>query len=149
MKGKTNNLNQALLSAMDKYADRICLKVKRGGRYQDISFRQFQLLTLRLANFFSLRGVVTRGERVAIIADNSPEWMATYVACLLSGGIVVPLNPEFPQEVLCFALKHSGASLAVIQDGEQTRMIEDSDEAFPELRTLLVIEGDAEIQPEK
>jgi long-chain acyl-CoA synthetase len=139
MKEKVKNINQALLLAMDKYTSRTCFKVKGNGRYQDISYGQFQKLTFSLADFFRRQGLV-EGDRIAIIVENSPEWMVGYVASLLSGVIVVPLNPLLPVEALRFALQHSGASTAVFQSREQSRIMEVSREGFPDLKTLLFLE---------
>ena len=50
MDEKAQNLNQALLAAMDTYAGRTCFRVKRGRRYYDVSYRRFQKLTFRLVN---------------------------------------------------------------------------------------------------
>jgi len=140
MKEKVKNIGQALLLAMDKYAGRTCFKVKRDGRYQDITYGEFQKLTFRLAQFFRGQGLA-EGDRVAIIVENSPEWMLGYVASLLSGMVVVPLNPLLPAEILRFALQHSGTSLAFFQGREQSRIIEESTEEFPCLSTLLFLKG--------
>ncbi len=91
MNGQTENLNQALLAAMETHARQTCFRIKRGRRYQSIPYRRFQRMAFRLAGYFHRQGA-SNGERVAIIADNPLEWMVVYVACLLSGGAVVPLR---------------------------------------------------------
>jgi long-chain acyl-CoA synthetase len=143
MNRQIQNLNQALLAAMDTYAERTCFRVKRGGRHQDISYRQFQRLTFRLASFFRRYGL-TEGERVAIIADNCLEWMVAYVACLLSGGIAVPLPTSLASDTLCLIMQDSGARLAVVHDERQSRILESIVEELPDLDTVLAISKDEE-----
>ena len=91
MNKQAKNFNQALLAAMDTYAEQTCFQAKQSGYYHNISYQQFQTLTFRMARFFGNRGIVN-GERVAIVANNSPVWIAAYMACLLSGGVAVPLH---------------------------------------------------------
>ncbi len=74
MKQVAQNLNQALLTAMDTYAERICFQVKRGGRYQNIFYQHFQTHTFHLTKFFRDQGLAD-GERIVLAADNCLEWM--------------------------------------------------------------------------
>jgi long-chain acyl-CoA synthetase len=138
MDEKAQNLNQALLAAMDTYAGRTCFRVKRGRRYYDVSYRRFQKLAFRLVNFFNHYGL-DQGERVAIIADNSMEWMVAYVACLLSGGVAVPLPTSLSPDILQYVLRDSSARLAVVQDERQSHILESMLEELPELDTVLAM----------
>ncbi len=139
MKEKTERLNHALLRAINKYDTKTCFKVKRNGRYKDLSYGEFQKVTLSLVQFFNSNGL-HNGDRVSIIAEISPEWMAAYVACLLSGLVVVPLNPLFPTEVLRYSLQNSGSSLAIFQGTGQRHIVEDAHDLFPDLKTVLYVE---------
>ncbi len=143
MNEQIQNLNQALLAAMDTYAERTCFRVKRGSRYQDVSYRRFQKLTFRLASFFRDYGL-SQGERVAIIADNCLEWIVAYVACLLSGGIAVPLSTSLAPDMLCFILQDAGARLVVVHDDRQEGILESIVEELPDLDTVLAISKDEE-----
>ena len=102
MDEQIKNLNQLLLAAMDAYARQTCFRIKRGRYYQSISYRRFQTLVFRLTAFFLGQGVV----RIAIAVDNCLEWMTAYVACLLSGGSVVPLRPSLAPDMLLTILFH-------------------------------------------
>jgi long-chain acyl-CoA synthetase len=138
---QVQNLNQALLGAMDIYANRRCFQLKQGGRYQSISYRRFQTLTLRLVSFFGDRGLAN-GERVVIIADNCLEWMVAYVACLLSGGVAVPVPTSLAPEMLRFILRDSAASMVVVQDERQSHILESIVRELPDLDTVLAIDKD-------
>ena len=45
-------------------------------------------------NFSSilLENGLTKGDRVALVIENSPEYSAYYYGAILAGGVVVPLN---------------------------------------------------------
>ncbi|UCC88866.1 MAG: AMP-binding protein [Anaerolineales bacterium] len=141
MNEQYQNLNQALLATMDTFDSRPCFQIRRGDRYQGTSYRRFKALTLRLAGFFRDSGVA-RGERVAIIGDNCLEWMLAYAACLLTGGVAVPLPTSLAPDMLCFILQDSGARLAVLQDERQSRILESIVRELPELDTVLAINID-------
>jgi len=143
MSNKIKNLNQALLQAMDRYGEQTCFQIKQGRRYQKISYRQLQMLTFRMARFFSKQGIAG-GERVVLVADNSLEWMAAYLGCLFSGGVVVPLHASVAPVMLNFILQDSGASLAVLQNQEHLQTVStdrtlDSNDGLPNLQTILAI----------
>ncbi len=141
-------MNQVLLAAMDAYAGRACFQIKRGKRYRSISYRRFQTLTFRLTSFLRRQSV----SRVAVVADNCLEWMIAYVACLLSGGAVVPLRTSLAPDTLHFILRDSSARLVILKDEEHLQAISasltsDTDDRLPDLKTILVIDGEGELPP--
>ena len=151
MNKQASNFNEAILQAMNSYARQPCFKVKRGARYHDISYWRFQILTLHMVHFFRDQDL-SNGERVAIVADNSLEWMVTYMACLLAGGVAVPLRVSYTPETVRSILADSGASLAVLQDEKHiqalsTDLNSDTDSTLPHLKTILAINNDDELPP--
>lgn len=53
------------------------------------------------------------GDRVALLAANSPDWLVTFWATVLVGAVSVPLNAWWKTEELTFALEDCGARVAV------------------------------------
>jgi long-chain acyl-CoA synthetase len=51
------------------------------------------------------------GERVAILADNHPRWIAAYLGIIAAGGTAVPLDTAYHADQVAKLLKDSGASL--------------------------------------
>jgi long-chain acyl-CoA synthetase len=136
---QAKSLNQALLMAMDNYTEKTCFYVRRGRRFQRISYGRFLKLTFRLVNFIHQHGLA-EGERVAIIADNPLEWMVVYVACLLSGRVVVPLRAWLPAKTLQVMVRDSGACLALVQGKDQSQIITEAGRGLPDLKNVLVVE---------
>ena len=68
-------------------------------------------LALALASRFA------PGERVAIWAPNSPEWVLMQYACALAGITLVTANPAFQARELRYVLEKSGA-VALFQERE-------------------------------
>ncbi|RKH74486.1 non-ribosomal peptide synthetase, partial [Corallococcus sp. AB045] len=58
---------------------------------------------------------VTRGSRVAVLAERSPELVAGLLATLKVGAAYVPISPGVPPERLAFMLEDCGASVLLTQ----------------------------------
>lgn len=56
---------------------------------------------------------ITRGERVALLLPNSPQFLAVYYGFLAAGAVIVPLNPLSTESELTFYLNDSGARTVV------------------------------------
>jgi len=127
---------------MATYARQTCFQVSHGGSYRNISYQRFENLVLRLASFFQDYGL-SQGDRVAIIADNCLEWMVAYVACLLSGGVAVPLPTSLASDMLRFLLRDCGARLAMVHDERQGHILEGLTQELPDLETVLAVNADS------
>ncbi|MBK5936921.1 MAG: AMP-binding protein [Halorhodospira halophila] len=66
---------------------------------------------------------VDRGERVALFAPNSAEWVVACLAILDAGAVVTPLDTQMPRAELTHALADSGAR-RIFTGGEAARRLE-------------------------
>ena len=87
--------------------------------YEDerVSFEAFTRATLALADWMREQGV-RKGDRVAIVMRNLPEWPVAFFASILLGAIATPLNGWWSGEELLYGLKDSGAKI-LSADGER------------------------------
>ena len=75
-----------------------------------------------------LRGLgVGRGDHVAILCGNRPEWVAACLAVISAGAVVVPLDVQIGDEILGSVLSDSGAG-HVFTTAEQAGRLEGADE---------------------
>ncbi|WP_406726986.1 non-ribosomal peptide synthetase [Streptomyces sp. GD-15H] len=84
--------------------------VTSGGR--SLSYEEVGAAAGRLAGVLRARGVGPE-VRVAVCLPRSVEWVAALLAVFESGGVYVPLDPEYPQSRLEFMLADSGAAVVV------------------------------------
>jgi long-chain acyl-CoA synthetase len=80
-----------------------------------ITYRQLHRMTIRLAAAFANLGV-KRGNRVAIILPNIPQYVIAHYALLKLGAILVPTNPLYVERELEHQLNDSGAEFAIALD---------------------------------
>lgn len=62
---------------------------------QPLTYARLGEMVRALAAALVARGL-TRGQAVAILAENSPEWGIAYLAVTACGGVAVPILPDFP-----------------------------------------------------
>ncbi|RJP61435.1 MAG: long-chain fatty acid--CoA ligase [Ignavibacteriales bacterium] len=86
--------------------NRPVLRYKYTSEYSDISYQQLFDTTEKFANGLASLGV-KRNDKVAIIAENRPEWVYSDMAILGLGAIDVPLYPISTSETIQFILNNS------------------------------------------
>ena len=96
---------------------------KRGSAWQVISSRQYYGYVTALARAMRQWGL-KKGDRVAILSENRPEWMIADFACVCGGIIDVPVYATLTAEQTAYLLKHSGARVAFVSTLEQLRKIQ-------------------------
>ena len=81
------------------------------------------------------------GERVAIWAPNSAEWIFAALGAQCAGGTIVPINTRFKGHEAAHVLERSGASMLFTADGfldnDYGAMLRDTTVRLPDLRETL------------
>jgi acyl-CoA synthetase (AMP-forming)/AMP-acid ligase II len=86
------------------YPNEIALKYEE----REYTFAYFNERVNRLANaLFRFR--IRKGDRIAVLERNCPEYLELYFGAAKCGNVVVPINPRLSQEEILFLLKDSGA----------------------------------------
>ena len=87
------------------------------------TFDSFGRATLTLAHRLIADGV-KKGDRVAVIMRNLPEWPVAFWAGQLVGAIVTPLNAWWTGAELEYGLADSGTKVAIVDDERLDRIAE-------------------------
>ena len=96
-------------------AERSAFRHKIDGVYTDITFKQFKQETESFAMGLASLGV-KRGDKVAIIGENRPEWVYSDMAIMGLGGVDVPLYPISTSETIEFILNNSEAVGVIVSN---------------------------------
>ena len=93
--------------------------------YQDerIPYEGFARASLTLANLLVAKGL-KKGDRVALVMRNLPEWPVVFMGALLAGAIVVPLNAWWSGTELAYGILDCGARF-VFADAERLARLKD------------------------
>ena len=73
------------------------------------TYEQLEERVHRFAQYLSTR--ISPGDRVAVLAPNTPEMLMAHYAVLLAGGVLIALNTRLAAHELQYILEHSEARL--------------------------------------
>jgi len=104
-----------LCGALDQTAERFPDKEAIVFRDRRISYRDLHENVRRLAKSF-LKAGVKKGDKVAIMMTNHPEWICARDAAIKVGACWVPINTRYRTTELEFILRHSEANTLVMMD---------------------------------
>ena len=120
------SLYQNVELAAQKYGNRIAYAFERNKTDYEISFVEFLEYVNAITRGFIHLGLA--GKRVAIIGENCPEWIATYLAAITSGGVAVPIDVALSKEQLVEFAKMAEVEVLVYSSTWATFVEEHSDE---------------------
>ena len=108
--------------------------------YEDetLTFEQHFQAAAHLATVLTQRYGVEKGDRVAIVMRNFPEWSIAFWAAAAAGAVVVPLNAWWTAAELEYGLRDSGSKVAFV-DAERLDRIR---ELLPQLDVKVVVARD-------
>lgn len=88
------------------------LVVRDSGQVQEVLWPDVIVRACRAAGGLTRRGI-RFGDRVALAAGNSLEWIVADFAVHLVGGVLVPLHVGLNREQLAWQVEHSGSRLVL------------------------------------
>jgi long-chain acyl-CoA synthetase len=100
------------------------------------SYGAFHKATIALAHELMALGV-GKGDRVAVIVRNLPEWPVAFFAAAIVGAIVTPLNAWWTGPELEYGLTDSGTKVAIV-DGERLERLSEHLANCPDLKRVFV-----------
>ncbi len=92
------SLYQNIELASQKYGHHGLFAFERNRTDYEISYEEFYEYTNAMVRGFIHLGLA--GKRVAIIGENCPEWIVTYLAAITAGGVSVPIDVALSKEQL-------------------------------------------------
>jgi malonyl-CoA/methylmalonyl-CoA synthetase len=129
----SHNLFETFAARMRSRGDADFITTREGRRY---SYAEALAASARLAGALTELGV-TRGDRVAVQVDKSPEAILLYLACLRIGGVYLPLNTGYTGEEIRYFLADAEPALFVCRPKslEEARALA-ADTGCPAVETL-------------
>ena len=129
-------LNHLFFEAVQKFDRPDALQVKVGGTYQPISHRTLAERVRRAALGLQALGI-KRGERVAILSENRPEWAIADYACLTAALTDVPIYPNLPPDQVAYILRDCGATAIFVSTAAQADKVRQIRRECPALHTVI------------
>ena len=118
---KPQTLNDIFTVVVERGHDRVML-ARDNGQWTPISSRQFYRKVTGVARALRDWGL-RKGDRLAILSENRPEWMVTDFACQLLGVVVVPVYPTQTAPQTAYILCDSGARVVFVSTEAQLKKV--------------------------
>jgi long-chain acyl-CoA synthetase len=115
-------LNDIFFAAAERGLERAQLYREKGA-WRSISSSQFGRNVAATAYALQEWGI-QKGDRVAILSENRPEWSTADFAILLLGAVTVPVYATLTPEQTAYTLQDSGASVVFVSTEQQLRKIQ-------------------------
>ena len=139
MPDSLDTLNKRIADATSKYANKPALSEKIAKEWKTYTYAdlagKIKLFSLGLRSLG-----VERGERLAVLSENRPEWAIADLAALAAGAVTVPIYPTLPPSQVLHILKDSGATAVVVSDSKQLAKVEAARESCPNLKVFVVMD---------
>ena len=131
---------QMIRALADRYAGTgkaaLGYKDKTTKEWTDLSWDEVNEQVRAFAAFLHARGV-RKGDRVALLSENRPEWAITDLATQLLGAVNVALYGSTPASGVAYIIRDSGARVLVVSTGLQLRKADKAAEECPDLETVV------------
>jgi long-chain acyl-CoA synthetase len=111
-------LCQMFQRSVKKFADCEALLRKVNGKYQAVTYREMGDRVRMLATALLSLGI-RKGDGIAILSENRPEWAIADFAALHIGAVNVGIFPTIPASQVEYILADSGAKCLIVSDREQ------------------------------
>lgn len=149
------NLVDLLDRAADRYGAQVAMIARRpSGEQSQITYRELRDKARRAAMLLATRGIKP-GDRVLLIAENSPDWVLGYFAILCAGAIAVPLDHLMSAEELAPICKIAEPSAALRSAAVHRRLGSAIKDTVPKITELdlaelgrpFILRGDTQARP--
>ena len=114
-------INDIFFSIVERNLDHVML-YKQTVKWIPISSRELYRDVIGTARSLAKWGI-GKGDRVAILSENRPEWAVADFATLLLGAVDVPVYPTLTQEQTLALLKDSGARVIFVSTVEHLKKV--------------------------
>ncbi|GMV39201.1 MAG: AMP-binding protein [Myxococcales bacterium] len=127
-----------------KYGDRVFMRHKLDGAWRDVSWREQGERVRRAAKGLLALGV-ERGDRVAILAENRPEWALASLAVSSVGAADAPIYATNPPDQCSYVVRDSGAVVCFASTPAQLDKLLAERGNMPGLRHIVMFDAPASI----
>ncbi len=139
METTDTTLPRLLIEKTDRYGDRVAMRRKYKGIWQEISWRTYLERVQALAAGLEKLGM-ERGDHASILGENCPEWVIADLAIQSLGGVSVGVYPTNSAEQVHYILDHSRSRFVVVKDQEQADKVLLVADRLPRLANIVVID---------
>src|SRR5690348_4808031 len=96
----------------ERWPQNVAVEVQKPDGVESYTYAELRRMAESIGGWL-VGNAMPAGERIAILADNHPRWVAAYLGIIAAGGTAVPLDTAYHADQVAKLLKDSGTSLLV------------------------------------
>lgn len=131
---KFDNIREMLDLAVENNPNHIAFMYKENKQEKQKTYKEFQNDTFYLGT--ALSSINMDKKHIAIIGENSYNWVTVYLTVLQSNGVVVPVDKELPTADIINVLKHSDSEV-LFYAGKYEKDIKEIAEKCPDIKFFI------------
>ena len=112
------NITEFLNKNTKRFPQKASVGFKKDNEWKELTCLKFQQMVFKTANAL-LEAGVKENDKVAIYADNSPEWIIMDVATLAIGAITVPIYSTNGADQVEYIINHAEPKIILTGDQDQ------------------------------
>ncbi|MEW5762165.1 MAG: AMP-binding protein [Bacillota bacterium] len=133
---REDTLPKLLLRNAARLGRKIALREKEFGIWQSVSWQEYARHVQDFALGLAALGFA-RGDKVALIGDNRPEWVYAELAAQALGGAGVGIYQDSLPRELAYIIDHADAVVVVVEDQEQVDKVLEIKDRLPKVRKVI------------
>ena len=131
---KVNSIKELMQYAVAENGERDAFRYKSGKEIVNVTYNEFQKDTISLEVALNKLGV--EGKHIAVIGENSYEWLTVYLSVLKSKSVLVPIDKELPLKDIINVLKHSESEV-LFYSGRYEKHIREISNTLPQVKYFI------------
>lgn len=128
------------LETIKKYGDKEALRAKnKEGNYYSQTYNEFNAKVTSFSLTLIYHGI-KKGDRVAVLSEDCPEWVISDLAIISDSAINVPIYPTLKPEQIRYILNDCQAKIIIVSSMIQAEKILEIEKDLPALTHMIVID---------
>lgn len=99
-----------------RYSGDIAITQQRGYRHEHWTYARLLALAERFARELEARGIA-KGQRVVLWGENSAEWVAAFLGCMMRGVVAAPMDRVSARDFVVRVARQTEAKLVLLSQG--------------------------------
>jgi len=132
-----DTIPKMFLGACQKWGkNKVAMRKKEFGIWSEYTWARIHEEVRNLSGGLISLGY-SKGDKLAIIGDNCPEWFSAEYAALSVGGVVAGLYTDASRDELAYIVENCDAKFVVVSDQEQVDKFLDIKDKLPKLERVI------------
>ncbi len=132
-----NTIPGIFLARVKKYADRVALREKEFGIWQEISWNEYCHHVRHFCLGLMELGL-EKGDHVSIFGENEPQWLYADLGIQSAGAVAVGVYPTNPSKEASYVIGHSESIFVICDNQEQVDKVLEARDQLPLLQRIIV-----------